>query len=144
MNIIFELTMPNCGSWNRIDTGNKEGCFIFKKVDTKTAEKLIGTSHYYNFGDGWGANIKITKGRKCRTNGFRGYDWMVEEIIKYGKIINLTERRFNNKLKKEFEIFIDEFIVKNGVIEATNEFQINELKKIFAEKMYLAKLNKTI
>lgn len=140
MNIIFELTMPNCGSWNGKDTGNKEGCFIFKNVDNKTAEKLIGTNHYYNFGDGWGANIRVTKGRKCKTNGFRGYDWMVEEIIKYGKIITRGERRFNDKLKKEFSIFIDNFIKKNQIIEINTEFQINELKKILSEKIFLAKI----
>lgn len=85
----FELTIPNVGSWNGVDTGKKEGCYIYRNIDKKQAETLINKSFYYNFGDGWGANVKVTKHKKQKSEGFRGYDWMVDEILKYGKIINI-------------------------------------------------------
>jgi len=83
----FELTMPNVGSWNGVDTGNKAGCFIFKVVPKKEAVELIDKNFYYNFGDGWGANVKVTQNRRSKSNGFRGYSWMVDSILEHGKII---------------------------------------------------------
>ena len=51
----FELTMPNCGSWNGVDTGNKKGCYIFSNVKKEQVYKILNgketVSHYYNFGD---------------------------------------------------------------------------------------------
>ena len=54
-----------------------------------------GANHYYNFGDGWGANVsvRIVEGAKSRnqaikgSKGFCGYDWMIDSILKHGKII---------------------------------------------------------
>lgn len=88
----FELTMPNVGSWNGVDTGRKAGCFIFKNLPKKQVEELNNKSFYYNFGDGWGANVRCEKARRSKTEGFRGYDWMVSEILKYGKILERSER----------------------------------------------------
>ena len=114
----FELTMPNVGSWNGKWTGAERKYFIIKKVDEATAKKImqdaksypiyegvfypkqVGTSipsvsHYYNFGDGWGANIKIQQvdtreanKRRKSSCGFYGYDWMVDSIMIYGEILN--------------------------------------------------------
>lgn len=67
MNLRFEITMPNNNSWNRVDTGNKGGHFAFRDVDKTTAEKLDGKSFYYNFGDGWGANVLVTKNYQVTT-----------------------------------------------------------------------------
>lgn len=48
---------------------------------------------YYNFGDGWGANVEVrvidsrTKKRIERKNrGFAGYEWMIDSILEKGKI----------------------------------------------------------
>ena len=84
----FELTMPNVGSWNNVDTGAKPNCFIWRSVPKEKVKELQDKSFYYNFGDGWGANVKITRNRRSKTAGFRGYDWMVDSIIKNGKIIS--------------------------------------------------------
>jgi len=89
----FELTMPNVGSWNGVDTGKKAGCFIFKNLSKNHAEELDGKSFYYNFGDGWGANVECEKARRSKTSGFRGYDWMVNEILEFGKILERKERQ---------------------------------------------------
>ena len=93
MIIRFELTMPNVGSWNGVDTGRKAGCFIFRKVPKKTADELDGKSFWYDFGDGWGANVTTTKNRRSKSAGFRGYDWMVDEILYHGKILTRDERK---------------------------------------------------
>lgn len=139
MNLRFEITMPNNNSWNHIDTGNKGGHFAFRNVDKTTADKLDGKSFYYNFGDGWGANVLVTKNRKCHTNGFRGYEWMIDEILKYGEIKNVDERRFNNKLQTAFKTFIKDFIAENGYIKTDSSFQFEKLHSIFNEEMYASK-----
>lgn len=100
--ISFELTMPNVGSWNGKWTGEGEKYFIIKSVSNKffkdNIEKLLDgeklyNSWYYNFGDGWGANVRmeiidatIARHRRKVSKGFCGYGWMVDSIIKRGKI----------------------------------------------------------
>lgn len=57
-------------------------------------------SWFYNFGDGWGANIlgevidrsEATKRRK-NSKGFSGYEWMVQSIIFYGAILTENQRK---------------------------------------------------
>lgn len=89
----FELTMPNVGSWNGVDTGRKDGCYIFRKVAKSQADELDGKIFYYDFGDGWGANVKVTKNKRSKSSGFRGYDWMVDEILQHGRILTRQERK---------------------------------------------------
>lgn len=99
MILSFELTMPNVGSWNGKWTGSSDPHFIFRKVPKKVGEKLLDgkeqQNYYYNFGDGWGANIEVkvidakTKNKLSKINkGFYGYDWMVDSILKNDKIIS--------------------------------------------------------
>jgi hypothetical protein len=107
--ISFELTMPNVGSWNGKWTGADKKYYIVKKFSDKffksEIKKLFYKSEgidciegdrkgfYYNFGDGWGANVTIeiidskeaSKRRKL-SKGFAGYDWMVNSIIQHGTI----------------------------------------------------------
>lgn len=84
--------MPNVGSWNGADAGKRPNYFIFKNLSKKQAESLNNQSFYYNFGDGWGANVECKKSRRTKTNGFRGYDWMVDEILEHGRILKLRSR----------------------------------------------------
>jgi len=98
--IAFTLSMPNCGSWNGKWTGEKDLYVITRKFGrTKEAHNKVNEImkkpyHYYNFGDGWGAGVSLqvvdtkeaTKLRKA-SNGFMGYNWMVDSIIKNNKII---------------------------------------------------------
>ena len=85
--VIFELTMPNVGSWNGNWTGANKKYTIEVKLP-KDKLHLIGQSFYYNFGDGWGANVSCRlKGTEKPTNVFCGYEWMVRSIIKNEKIV---------------------------------------------------------
>jgi len=123
----FELTMPNVGSWNGKWTGAENKYFIIRKVDNNTfakimkeaksvplyegffTKKLIGYSSprenfYYNFGDGWGANIRVeqvnaseARKRKKNSKGFCGYEWMVNSIIQFGEILNEKQRNELNE-----------------------------------------------
>ena len=92
--IVFELTMPNRGSWNGKWTGDKD-VHIIKKYNKSVPKEVIGKSFYYSWDDGWTACITVynlnanTSEYKSliRNNaGFCGYDWMVDSIIKYGEI----------------------------------------------------------
>lgn len=102
MLISFELTMPNVGSWNGKWTGSTKKYYLIKKISKPVFDKMPHfqelksknyDSWYYNFGDGWGANIRAeiidgleaTKRRKL-SNGFAGYEWMVSSILLNGEI----------------------------------------------------------
>ena len=98
MILSFEITMPNVGSWNGAWTGAKNAHFAFRNHSKKEVEKLMQgkeyRNFYYNFGDGWGANVKMKpilsseKKKIERVNsGFMGYDWMIDSIVKNNKII---------------------------------------------------------
>ena len=86
--------MPNVGSWNGKWTG-EENLYCKAKKLTKPKElELDGKSFYYNFGDGWGANVKAKKidsktanKMKRKSKGFCGYEWMIDSIITHGKIL---------------------------------------------------------
>ena len=97
--LCFELSMPNVGSWNGKWTGSGKSYFRIRKVSTTKEKELDGKSFYYNFGDGWGANVLVKKidakeatRRRRISAGFCGYDWMIDEIIEYGRILTLRER----------------------------------------------------
>lgn len=91
--LCFTLTMPNVGSWNGQWSGRDNlyaivRDFTGKKHEEKVNEMLEKKSFYYNFSDGWSANIIVTKieGKEVSnirklSHGFCGYDWMVESII---------------------------------------------------------------
>jgi hypothetical protein len=92
--VSFELTMPNVGSWNGKWTGEGEKYYIIQKCSSEFIENLKNKHNwYYNFGDGWGANVraeiiesKEAAVRRKMSAGFSGYDWMVDSIIVCGEI----------------------------------------------------------
>lgn len=99
MNIQFTLTMPNRGSWNGRWSGESTLYAVVKgfsnsKAGRENAARVLSKgSYYYSWGDGWGANVTVKDidGRETarvrRTSkGFCGYEWMIESIIKHGKI----------------------------------------------------------
>jgi hypothetical protein len=90
--------MPNVGSWNGKWTGATKQYFLVKSFKDREALAFMGVaqvnSWYYNFGDGWGANVKAevvdakeAARRRKVSSGFCGYDWMVKSIIENNKII---------------------------------------------------------
>ncbi|WP_129678599.1 hypothetical protein [Klebsiella variicola] len=93
---IFELSMPNRGSWNGGWSGASDKYVKSRDLPLKGNDNVKdGAYHYYNFGDGWGAGItvRIVDGAKAKnaeikgSKGFCGYDWMIDSIMKNGKIV---------------------------------------------------------
>jgi hypothetical protein len=109
MLIAFELTMPNVGSWNGKWTGAGR-CYVriinfTQKYGTSATAKekvkdiLKNSSYYYNFGDGWGANVSVREVKageaaklRRKSVGFCGYEWMIDSILQYGEILNSRQR----------------------------------------------------
>lgn len=94
---IFELSMPNRGSWNGGWSGERDKYVRHRQLPLKGSTNVKnGSNHYYNFGDGWGANISVTivDGVKAKnqsikgSKGFCGYEWMIDSILNHGKIIS--------------------------------------------------------
>lgn len=94
---LFTLSMPNVGSWNGKWTGDKISYTRTKKAisyNKKIYPNLTEGDFYYNFGDGWGANVNVklvtlTEAKKSNktTKGFCGYEWMIDSLINNGKIL---------------------------------------------------------
>lgn len=107
MLISFRLSMPNVGSWNGQWTGSERNHVKYRKVSRKKAESILEEeSFFYSFGDGWNASISIKKidakeAAKIRkhSDGFSGYDWMIDSILCHGEILNTKE--IKDKLTKE-------------------------------------------
>lgn len=101
--IEFRLTMPNNNSWNGKWSGEGKDYLIYKSLTDEQFAKLNGkSSWYYNFGDGWGANVSMRdmKGeRKKKSSGFCGYDWMVNSILSCGEILT-SKQRIESGLKQ--------------------------------------------
>lgn len=117
MMLCFKLGMPSNNSWNGKWSGEGRDYRVVRKIGTSLidichGEEIIKNgSYYYNFGDGWSASISVTEidsreAEKIRkkSNGFCGYDWMIDSIITWGEILNSdgVKRRFaQNKAEKE-------------------------------------------
>ena len=90
--IVFELTMPNVGSWNGKWTGSKNKYIrIMKERDVP--KEYWNKDFYHRWEDGWTACVSTYKlssneARKLEKNssGFHGYDWMIRSIIRHGCI----------------------------------------------------------
>lgn len=105
--ISFELKNCNVGSWNSVDTGDKQNHFVVRRMSDKEYlsrfSEIIPKGErkffHYDFGDGWSVNViaevvdsKEARQRKAKSNGFRGREWMIDEIFKYGRIRTRKER----------------------------------------------------
>lgn len=91
--IVFELTMPNRGSWNGRWSGESTR-HIRVKHDKSVPKEVWNKDFFYRWDDGWTACISVikmpaTEARKLEkeSSGFCGYDWMIDSIINYHKII---------------------------------------------------------
>lgn len=90
--VVFRLDMPNRNTWNGRWSG--DGKVFAKSMRNRYVPKdIIGKSFYYHWDDGWTACVSVEKMDSKDANklmkmseGFRGYDWMIESIIRYGEI----------------------------------------------------------
>ena len=90
--IVFELTMPNVGSWNGKWTG-ADRLFVRTADERKVPKKLHDKDFFYRWEDGWTDCVSVRKmpvneARKLerRSNGFCGYDWMIKSLMQDGYI----------------------------------------------------------
>lgn len=95
--IVFQLSMPTAASWNGKWSG--EGRIYARAWANRDVPKdVVGKQFHYRWDDGWVACITVTKmdsreARKliAKSAGFYGYDWMIDSIVKHGKIIKRSE-----------------------------------------------------
>lgn len=96
MLLSFTLSMPSNNSWNGKWTGDDVLYVIVrssgrsKRAQAKDQEILDKGDFSYSFGDGWVAGIKVKEvdSREAarlrkQSKGFRGYDWMVDNIQRH-------------------------------------------------------------
>lgn len=94
--LCFTLSMPRRGSWNGGWSGAERYYAIVQAFKAATAEKILAGGPYgYHWSDGWGANVTVTettgagaRGIRKKSNGFCGYEWMIESIVRHGKILD--------------------------------------------------------
>lgn len=89
---MFELTMPNCGSWNG-KWSQADRVHVRVRRDRDVPKELWDRCFYYRWDDGWEACVSVThmpareaRALEKRSSGFSGYDWMITSIIKFGAI----------------------------------------------------------
>lgn len=90
--IVFELTMPHCGSWNG-RWSQAERLHVRVKSERDVPKAYWNNEFYYRWDDGWTAcvttrRLKANEARKIerRSDGFCGYDWMIRSICRKGLI----------------------------------------------------------
>lgn len=90
--IVFELTMPHVGSWNGKWTG-ADKTYVRTMREQTVPKALWDKDFYYRWDDGWEACVSVRRmpvneARKLerRSDGFRGYDWMIRSIVTKGCI----------------------------------------------------------
>lgn len=100
MTLAFFLSMPGCPSWNGKWSGDGRKYVIVKtfrgaKQEANAQGILLHGCYHYRWDDGWSAAIEVVKVEKNEaaslrrtSDGFCGYDWMVDTIVAYGKIMD--------------------------------------------------------
>ena len=99
MILCFELSMPGVSSWNGKWSGEDDYYAIVKTLrntnkNQEIVERVLKNNYYtYRWSDGWCAAVEVKQvnsieARRARkkSKGFCGYNWMVDSIIRYGKI----------------------------------------------------------
>jgi len=99
---LFTLTMPGVNTWNGHWSGDGK---LFCKERTAFMRgkavfpKLEEGNYGYDFGDGWFANVNVkfvtpteAKAAMKRSQGFCGYEWMIDDLCRIGRIRTYGER----------------------------------------------------
>jgi hypothetical protein len=90
--VLFRLSMPSRGSWNGAWPGAERNYVIVRQLAQADIANLFGdkaqASWFHRWDDGWTAcvsgRLMDTGERAPKSDGFCGYDWMVDNIIRYG------------------------------------------------------------
>jgi hypothetical protein len=92
----FKLNMPGRTTWNGAWSGDDRNYTLVREVDDVVAAKLDGRTWSYGWNDGWRARICAcvvpADMQLAKSDGFCGYDWMVESILWYDAIYADHER----------------------------------------------------
>lgn len=90
--IVFQLTMPNRGSWNGRWSG-EENLYVKVRDERYVPKELWDKDFYYSWNDGWTACVSVQRlpAKEARkldkmSKGFCGYDWMITSLIDDGYI----------------------------------------------------------
>ena len=90
--IVFELTMPNVGSWNGKWTGADQR-YIRTRDERTVPKELWDKDFCYHWSDGWTACVSVSRMKSSeavklerKSAGFCGYDWMIKSLIADGYI----------------------------------------------------------
>jgi hypothetical protein len=99
MILSFTLSMPQNNSWNGKWTGESSLYartinFGKSKKAAEHAQSILKTGYFrHDFGDGWAAGISVKEVSakeaamiRKKSDGFCGYDWMIDSIKTYGDI----------------------------------------------------------
>lgn len=100
--VAFRLSMPRNNAWNGKWGGEAKLFARVMKFRTRNAadEILKRIDYGYDFGDGWFASVNVAEvsGEEKRriekqSSGFCGYDWMIDSICDFGRILNDEEAK---------------------------------------------------
>jgi hypothetical protein len=87
--LAFTLTMPGRGGAVSTSFGRGRNYVVVRTVSESRAEEILRVRdglYWHRWDDGWVAQIAVTRiaprTRKLpKSDGFAGYDWMVDNII---------------------------------------------------------------
>jgi hypothetical protein len=87
--MIFQLSMPSNNAWNGKWSGEGAVYTVARRLSATRLAALASRYYTYNFGDGWTAAVTVREPapREKPTNRFCGYEWMIDSILKHGRII---------------------------------------------------------
>jgi hypothetical protein len=92
----FKLTMPRRGSWDNKWSGEGKNYTLIRELDDEIAIKLEGRTWTYFWADGWSAEVSARlvqdEGPMRPSDGFKGYGWMVDSILRHDRIVADHER----------------------------------------------------
>jgi len=97
--------MPNNNAWNGKWTGEDNLYVLVRSFNTKNSKAIamciLEKGYFqYSFGDGWVAAVSVDEidskeamRLKRKSQGFCGYNWMVDSIIDFLEILPSDERK---------------------------------------------------
>ncbi len=95
----FRLSMPGRSSWNGKWSGQDKNYSRVCKLTDAQAERLLGAqsekSWLHRWSDGWcacvTARVLAVGVRVKKSDGFSGYDWMIDNILAHGSTLKPGE-----------------------------------------------------